>query len=269
MGTTQRINPNWGSLSVAVTSIAKAEKEIAQLEVLDEGDGVQDENIDIEAQLRKLKKRRDNHLKSVVDRLVGIGGGSRAIASGRSAKVGRAGVRSASRLASFFSRSSSIGIEGALAEIGFATLIGKSLQDVLDYIINYCCDSDVGMDEAAAKTAMNEILKKFSQEANGEIDLLNNMMREAANGNALGNLLCDFFGIYIYEFLWERLEERLRQIRGKEVAKSTFESIKREIDGRVRLLNESRPVAQIDWAGNEGQIEIERIFTAIIQIEGE
>lgn len=273
MGTTQRIGsgvknePNWGNLTSSMTSAAKAVEDIKKEENKEEGTS-RDE---LEKQAKRytnLLKRRDSHIKATYQRLVKIGGGSKNISSGNSAKIGRAGLKSSGKLVSFFSNVSSNGLESALNQIGFESLEGKTVQDVIDYLITYCAaDSAVGMDETAANKAVCEVLREIEADANDNLDNLDVLMKEYADGNMLSDILCNFFGVYIFEYLSERLEERIAQIRGEAVAKETFDLIKKDIMGRVARLNKERPLSKIDWAGEEGKKQIEEIFESIIKIE--
>lgn len=272
MGTTQRIangvkkEPNWGNLTSSVTSAAKA---IADLENEEEKDTPTNEK-DLEQQARRvnqLTKRRDNHVRSAFKWLAKIGGGSSNISSGKSAKIGKAGIKSTGKLVSFFAQTSSTGLEDALNQIGFGSLVGKTVRDVIDYLIAFCGNSSVGMDETASNEAIAEVLREIETEGDGTVENLEEIFKGYADTEKLSELLCKFFGVYIFEYLSERLEERLSQIRGEFVAKETFDCIKKDIQGRVTRLNDSRPVAKIDWAGQEGNREIEKIFESIIKIE--
>ena len=123
------------------------------------------------------------------------------------------------------------------------------------------------MDETASNKAINEVLRGIEEEADDDLNNLEALFKDYADTEKLSELLCRFFGIYIFEYLSERLEERLHQIRGEEVAKETFDCIRKDILGRVSRLNEKRPVAKIDWAGQAGKDEIEKIFESVIKIE--
>lgn len=275
MGTTQRIgggvkkDPNWGNLSNSVTSIAKVIESINNLDADLSNNKDEGREEEVSTLYEKLENRKDENIKKSISRLIQIGGGIKNISSGKSNKVGRAGLKVSSKLTSFFVSVNSIGIQGALNEIGFGSLEGKTTTDVIRFLTDFCCDSDVGMDEAAAKTALCEVLKTLSEEVEGDINRLEQSMQSYVDSNLLSNILCTFFGKYIYEYLWERLEERLRQIRGQEISRATFDSINKEIQGRVILLNSNRPLSRVNWGGNEGQKEIENIFETILKIEGE
>ncbi len=281
MGTTQRIgngvkkDPNWGNLTTSVTSAAKAIEGLNKLDSEEKNSPQKDNPISKEDALRhvkqinKLDSRKNAHIKTSIERLVKIGGGSKNISSGKSNKIGRAGLKASSKLVSFFINVGNEGLQEALNKIGFGSLEGKSTEDIIDFLNDFCCDSDTGMDEAAAKSALCEVTKSLSEEVKGNVDSLEELMKTFVDTDSLSNLLCTFFGKYIYEYLWERLEERLRQIRGGQVSKATFDSIKKEIQGRVTLLNSNRPISKINWSGNEGKSEIEHIFETILKIEGE
>ncbi len=272
MGTTQRIgsgvknNPNWGSLTISVTSAAKA---VSDLEIEENGVKPTDEEqvIAQEKRCNQLVKRRDAHVKSTFERLVKVAGGSKHIIKGKSSQFGGAGLKSSGKLVGFFSGASSSGLDAALKVIGFDSLAGKTVRDVIDYLITYCADSATGMDETAANKAINEVLRKIELEANNDLDSLEKLFTHYTNTDKLGELLCLFFGTYIFEYLSERFEERLTQTKGESVTKETFECIKKEIQGRINRLNATKPVSKIDWTGDEGKREIERIFEAIIKIE--
>lgn len=267
MGTTQRIGsgvknqPNWGNLTVSVTSAAKATEELEKIE----NDDVL--NIKVAQRIIKLEKRKEDHVKASVNRLIKIGGGSKNISSGNSKTFGRAGLKSSSNLISFFNSVNIYGIKDTLDKVGFGSIEGKKTQDVIDFLTIYCSSSSIGMDEAAANSAMYETLKVLESEIDDNVGSLEQLMKLYINEDKLSSMLCSFFGKYIYEYLWERLEERIRQVRGNEVSKSTFDSIRKEIQGRVELLNSNRPLQQINWNGSDGKNEIEKIFESILKIE--
>jgi hypothetical protein len=266
MGTTQRIGngPNWGSISTAVTSIANT---INNLNDLENDTKSNDKINDISKREKKLEKRKDKHIKSVLERLIKISGGSKAISSGKSNTIGRAGIKASNKMAGFFYSVSSKGLKEALNEIGFSDIEEKKVSDILSFLLDYFSDETIGMDEAAAKSAIYEVIKELESEVDGEIDSLESLMKSYVESTKLSEILCTFFGKYIYEFLWERFEERLRQKKGEDVTRETFISIQNEIKSRVILLNSNRELSKINWSAAEGRIEIEKIFEAIIKIE--
>lgn len=257
MGTTQRIipgvtgEPNWPNVSKSVTSIAKTVQKEQQ-------------TLDPKEQ-QKLEKRRGNHSYRLVSNLIKAGGGRSNVSRGGSSSVGRAGLRASRKLASFFTNVSSVGFQEALRRIGLADLTGKTIQDIVDYLIVYCSDTSTGMDETAASAACNHLFSQIGLEAETP-EAYQQRLSELLQGNGLTELLCQFFGYYLFEHLSQRFDEKISQMLGEAVSEQTFEDIKNDIIGRITLLNLDIPVQGIDWQGEQGQQIAEQIFDEILHI---
>lgn len=217
-------------------------------------------------QYKKLLDRRTEHIKSMFRNLVKTGGGRKAIASGKSSSIGKAGLKSAGKLAGFFTSVASNGLDKTLTDIGFGSLQGKSFNDVIDYLLIYCSDSNQGMDETAANKASCEIMKEIAAQSDNDVKKYQDLIKELVDGQGLADTLCKFWGLYIFEHLSQRFEEKIQQQKGEEVSKETFKIIKDDILGRVKVLNTQRAVSKIDWNKAEGRKEIEKIFDSIIKI---
>lgn len=275
MGTTQRISPgikhqpNWKDLHSSVTNVAKTVEKETAIEQ-EEKQNIEDKT---QADIEQIKKKyktmlisRDKHLKSTYRNLIKTGGGVQNITQGISSSIGKAGIKSSRKIANFFSSVGSIGLQNTLANLGFGTLIGKSVENIIDFLVVYCSDTATGMDETAANKASSEVLNQIASESGNDIDKFEQLLKEYVDGNGLSNLLCYFWGYYIFEHLSQRFKEKITQYRGEHVSSETFKIIKDDILGRVRVLNQDRPVYNIDWKGNEGKREIELIFESIINI---
>lgn len=279
MGTTQRINPgvtnqpNWGDLSNSITQIAKT---IEQENKLDEDDNERDNtkkedkpdlvDVDNSKHYKKISDRRTEHIRSAFKNLVKTGGGRQAITSGKSSSVGKAGLKSAGKLTGFFTSVATNGIDKTLIDIGFGSLNGKSFNDVIDYLLIYCSESNQGMDETAANKASCEIMKDIAAQSENDVKKYQEVIKELVDGKGLADTLCKFWGLYIFEHLSQRFEEKIQQQKGEQVSKETFKIIKNDILGRVKVLNTQRAVSKIDWNKLEGKKEIEQIFDSIIKI---
>ncbi len=268
MGTTQRIvpgvsgQPNWKDLNISVTSIAKTvEKEN------NEEQETEDKTPEQEAkEYKKLINRRSYHVNNAFRNLVKTGGGSKKISSGKSSSIGKAGYKSSGRLVSFFSNVSEGGLQHALTEIGFGSLGDKNIRDIIDFVLVYCSDANTGMDETAANKASCEVLKEIAKQSNNDLEQFEKLLKEYVEGSGLADILCRFWGYYIFEHLSQRFQEKITQQKGEAVSNETFKIIKDDILGRVKVLNEKRPVTKVDWKGTEGKKEIESIFESIIKI---
>lgn len=266
MGTTQRLvpgvtgEPNWGDLSRSITSIAKTVEKEAEV---DETVG---EIKNVEKQVKILFARRNKHLKKAFKKLIETGGGSKKVSGGKSKSIGRAGRKSAGRIAGFFSGVSQNGLQKELDKIGFGSLVGKSVQDIIDYLLVYTSDSNTGMDETAASKSSCEVFEEIAEQTGNDVEEFERLLKESVDGNGLENILCRFWGLYIFEHLSQRFEEKIEQKKGTKISKETFKIIKDDIIGRVEVLNKDRPVKKIDWSGGEGSAEIDKIFESIINI---
>ena len=266
MGTTQRISPgvsgqpNWGDLNKSLTNVAKSvEKEHSPNN--SETDAQQDAN-----DYKKLINRRNYHVKAVYKNLIKTGGGAKSITSGKSSSIGKAGLKSSGKIAGFFSSVGSSGLQNALNNIGFGNLAGKSIQDVVDYLLLYCADSNTGMDDTAANKASCEVWNELAELAGNDLDKFEELLKDYVDGSGLSDLLCSFWGYYIFEHLSQRFQEKITQQKGESISTETFKIIKDDIMGQVKVLNQTRQVSKIDWKGPEGTKQIETIFQSIINI---
>jgi hypothetical protein len=267
MGTTQRMTPGvpnqpqWGDLSKTITHISKTvekEKELEKNQTISQDYA--------EKIYKKIEIRRASHLKSAFTNLVKTGGGRSNIVGGKSNSIGKAGRKSASRIVGFFSSVGSQGLEKTLLEIGFGKLAGKNFQEVIDFLLVYCSESNEGMDETAANKASCEVMNELAISANNDLAIFEDLVKNMVDDKGLSDILCRFWGIYIFEHLSQRFEEKIEQQKGAENSKETFKIIKEDILGQVKVLNTIRPILKIDWNGESGKNEIEMIFDSIIKI---
>ena len=209
MGTTQRMTPgvsgepNWGELNKSITNISKTVEKEKELEG--------NNNISAKEEVRQYKKiadKRTAHTKSAFRNLVKTGGGRKNISSGKSTSIGKAGLKSAGRITSFFIGVGSNGLQQTLIDIGFGTLQGKTFQEVLDFLLVFCSDSNEGMDETAANKASCEIMKELAELSGNDLEKFEELVKEYVDGKGLADVLCKFWGLYIFEHLSQRFEEK-------------------------------------------------------------
>lgn len=281
MGTTQRITPgvtgepNWGSLNTAVTSIAntvaaeqQAEKDsekAAKKEQLAPTPANQQALDTINRRLAQLQKRRDRNLAAAMASLIRTGGGRGSVSKGKSHSLGKAGVAGARKLSSFFIGVHSSGLAPTMAALGFGSLKGKTFQEVIDFLLIYFTGENNGMDEIAANMASCQVMEKLAEGITSLNDLEAKMKAVVAD-DILTELIADFYGLYLFEHLSQRFQEKITQIKGEPVSKETFKTIKEDIRDQVQALHKTTPLSNIDWAGKSGKELEEKIFDSIIQI---
>jgi len=284
MGTTQRINPgvanepNWGDLSNSITYVASTVEQERKLEEEEKREEEKEKerekkqenqqpiNTNTTKRYAKIENRRGEHIKSAYRNLIKTGGGRQSITSGKSPSIGKAGLKSANRIAGLLSGVGTNGIEKTLTDLGFGSLSGKSFKDVIDFLLIYCSESNQGMDETAANKASCEIMKELEVQSANDLAKFQEIVKELVDGKGLADTLCKFWGLYIFEHLSQRFEEKIQQQKGEDISRETFKIIKDDILGRVKVLNTKREVSKIDWKSQDGKKEIENIFDSIIKI---
>jgi len=281
MGTTQRIipgvtgEPNWSNLNHAITSLAKnVEKEqsltIDAEKAADQVHSNPTKNNEkavalISRQQRKLNNRRSRHFHSALKNLIATGGGRKSVAGGKSSSLGRAGIKSSKRISHFIGQVHANGLDTALQELGFGPLKGRKLKEVMDFLLMHFSDTSSGMDEVAANMASCEVFGKLAEGVK-TVKEFEEKLKSMVEENSLTEVICNFFGVYLFEHLSQRFQEKITQLKGEPVSAETFKIIKADILGQVRLLNSNKAISEINWKGKEGRRLEEKIFNSIIQI---
>jgi hypothetical protein len=281
MGTTQRIipgvtgEPNWGGLSNALTALANTvEKELL---VIDQAKGAREKEqlaptpdnqnavSALERQQIKLSNRSQRHYNSAFRHLIATGGGGTKVSKGKSPSLGKAGLRNASRISGFILDVSSSGLSKALNKIGFGSLTGKTVKEVVDFLLVYFADINAGMDDVAANMASCQVMEMLSKDVK-TVEELEEKLKTLFDISELTEVICMFYGIYLFEHLSQRFEERITQLKGEAVSRETFKMIKEDIIAQVTDKSKERSLSDIDWKGTEGNAIQEKIFSSIIKI---
>ena len=130
----------------------------------------------------------------------------------------------------------------------------------------FSSESNEGMDETAANNASCEIMKELAVLAGNDLNNFEILIKKNVDESGLADILCRFWGLYIFEHLSQRFEEKVKQQKGVEIGKETFKIIKEDILGQVKVLNKKRGVVKINWKSQAGKKEIENIFDSVIKI---
>ena len=280
MGTTQRIipgvtgEPNWGSLTSSITAMANAVGQelaisddlTAALEIASTNPSeANKKNVDgVIKRQHEIIARRQNHFNSSLSNLIKTGGGRDKVASGKSASLGKAGLRSSKRISSFFISVKSAGLNNSLQRIGF-NVRGKTLTEIVDFLLVHFTDTSSGMDEVAANMASCQLLSEIADGAKS-IKEFEKEIASIVNDNRLTEILCKFFGLYLFEHLSQRFQEKITQMKQEAISSETFSIIKEDILGQVTRLGKSRDLSKVDWKGTDGRQSEESIFNSIIKI---
>lgn len=204
-------------------------------------------------------------LSKIVGGFVQSIGGSSKAGRGQSRSVGKAGISAGIRIASFLSDVRSNGFKEALQNTGLGNLMGKSAQDVISYLLNYCAENANTVDEVAARAATAQIFSELFDDE-GEVVDMETRLNEILEQDDLNDILTRYFGFYIYEHLSTRFVEKLEQAKDSEKCKKLFNEIKDFIFEKVKSIHRRDNLSRVNWSGNEGEEIIKNIFEDILQI---
>lgn len=255
--------PNWGTASAAVTTIANNETAATELENNPSINMPQE----VVARRQSVYSRRIRHqYHKAVRFLVRAAGGRDKVSSGQSRAVGRAGVVWAIGIANAFQEIAEQGLWTWLTRKGISQGERKSCREILTIIEDFVKDYFAGLDETAASEALEHVMDKVEQKAQGDSEQLEITFNTIVNHDEIKDLLDDFFGMYIYSHLSQDFKEKLEKDKSMKIADDTMVEIKELILDDVHRGVAGRSAERVDWKGPDGENFIKREFNRIIQI---
>lgn len=204
-------------------------------------------------------------LRNIISQFVKAAGGSNKIGRGNSQSLGKAGVSSSRKIAGFFGSVYSQGFEEALRETGLESLEGKSVQDVINHLIDYCAENANTIDDVAARAATSYLLHELI-DTEKEFEDLENDIKIRLDKDGLNDIMILFFAQYIYEHLSTRFEENLKQAKSPQHCNKLFKEIRDWIFESIKDTSTKTDLALVDLAGAQGERIIKNIFEDILKI---
>lgn len=258
MGTSQSINPgvsgdpNWGRTSSCVTNLAnRIEKENADPNLLNN---------------HRYRPKREASFKRTLSSYVKAAGGRNSITSGKSSKGGKAALSTARSLSGILQSASHGTFNDYVENSGFSDIQNKSKQDLIHFLMENLCGPTSNFDEAAAKAALNEFFEVILENAVDAEDV-EEAMKESVNDRGIDLLLADYFGLYIFEHLFQAIQERLFTSKGEKLCNQTMHEIKEFISSELEVLNTKERISKIEWNDQSKHDHINRnIFNSVIEI---
>ena len=181
------------------------------------------------------------------------GGGSGSVSgSGTRSSSGRsAATRVGSGIAGFLSGVGSAGLAGALRDLGLEHLVGCSAADLSSGLLDALAGPASTIDDAAARAALaalNELLLADATTA----DEVEQSLTRALDDRGLGNILGQFFGLYIFERFCRDFYERWVKSAGQDKARNAFKSVKSYIESALKSRTVNIDATKVVWNGPEG-----------------
>lgn len=209
----------------------------------------------------------NQNLGKIISRYVEVMGGASNAGRGNSKIGGRAGIRTANRLGGFLGAFSSSGgnLQQTLKQIGLTDLIGKSLNEVINHLLEYCSGPSSSIDDVAAKEASKMILEELVSNAETVEEFQENL-QNALDKGSLADIFIRYFGYYIFTHLSIMFHEKLIVEKGKTQCDDLFRQIKDFISEKLRNINKTNPLNNIDWNSNEADKLIKNIQEDVLRV---
>lgn len=229
--------PQWGSLSAAVTSSC---------------DG---------------KAAAASTLRNIVSKYVSVIGGSARAGRGNSRIGGRAGIRTAKNIGAFLGAFGGAGgnIREALKEVGLTGLDNLPLNEIIDRLLEHCTGPSSTLDDVAAKAASQKILEELA----GDVDTIaewEEYLKSTLDKQSLEEIIERYFGYYIFEHLSIMFYEKLVVEKGKTECEDLFRQIKDFIFEKTKNMNRTNPLKNINWSGEDTDRLIKNIQEDVLKI---
>lgn len=201
--------PNWGTLSSSLTSSC-------------DGTSLSPE-------------RKVAILKNFVSALGGAGVAGR----GKSKVGGRSSLKSANKIGRVFSSfiSSGNNIRETLASIGITDIESRSVNDIINHLIEYCSSDSSSIDDNAAKEATRLLMEELIGQADS-IDDIDSLLAQRFEKESLEEVIVNYFGYYINELLSRWFYEHLIKSKDSKDCNLLFRQIKDFIMERVEDMHE-------------------------------
>lgn len=251
MGTSQSINsgvkndPSWGITSASASRLAnKKKKEL--------------ENPEKYNQKKYIKKKRDSFGK-LISNYINSSGGVSNMSSGRSSRGGKAGVNSTKALGGLLNSVNSGQFEDYIKEKGFKDFHNKSKSELVNFILEDICGPTTNFDEAAAKSALDNLLDQMLENAETAEDV-SLELQKYVDIEGINSILINFLGIYMFEHLFQPLEEKLFLSKGEKVCYYTMSEIKEYILEEIMVLNTEKQLSNIKWSDEKTHDEFSKLI---------
>jgi hypothetical protein len=258
MGTSQSISPgvsgepNWGQTSSAISNFAnRFEKE--------------NENPSLLTNQNYIKKRNSSQ-RNILKKYFQAAGGRKSISSGRSSKGGKAAVSAANSLGSILSIISRGELINYAESKGIVDFSEKSKSEIISFLLEDICGPTTNFDEAAAKSALDKLLNSIPEDADSDKNI-ETILQESISTNGIESILIDFFGAYIFEHLFQPIQEHLFDSKGEAICNKTMDEIEEFIKSELNVLHSTRGINEVNWNNEEERNAIVKsIFDNVIAV---
>jgi len=207
------------------------------------------------------------NLKKILGNFVNVVGGASSAGRGGSKIAGRSGIKTAKKLGGFISSFGASGgnLRQTLSQTGLSDLTGKSVEDVINHLIEYFSGPASTIDDRAAKEASRKLLEEIASSAD-TIEELQQNFQNKVDQETLENLMVKYFGYYIIEHLSVMFYEHLVSKKGKSECSNLFRHIEAFIIDRLHEMNKTNPLERINWENDDADRLIKNIQQDVLTV---
>ncbi|WP_394970957.1 hypothetical protein [uncultured Croceitalea sp.] len=209
----------------------------------------------------------DNNLKNILSKFTNVIGGSKKAGRANSKIAGRGGIRTAQKMGGFLGGFSASGgnLKQTLESLGLNNLVGKSAEDIINNLIEYCSGTSSTIDDRAAKEAIRKLMEEMTSGAE-TFEELENKLKASLDKESLQEIIIKYFGYYILEHLSVMFYEKLVREKGKTECSNLFKQIKDFIKSRLKEMNKTNPLKDMDWGSNDAVRIIKNILEDVLKV---
>lgn len=229
--------PNWGKLSSSLTSNCDSSVLPTQ----------------------KLQKIMKNFVSALGGSTQGGRGGSKA--------GGRSSIRTAKKIGGVFSNfiNSGNNIRETLESTGLRDIDNKTINDVINHLIEYCSSNSNSIDDVAAKEATRLLLEELIGQAES-IEDLQGLLEQTFINNNVEDIILKYFGFYINELLSKWFYDNLIKNKKESDVNNLFNEIKNYVFEQVIDANRNYPLQNLDWSSEEADRIVKNIQQNVFNV---
>lgn len=207
------------------------------------------------------------NLSRILGNYVNVVGGSNSSGRGNSKIAGRSGIKTAKKLGGFIGGFIASGgdLSQTLSQTGLTDLTGKTVEDVVNHLIEFCSGPASTIDDRAAKEASRRLLEEITSNAN-TIEELQENLQNTVDQESLEDLMIKYFGYYILEHLSVMFYEHLVTKKGKSECSNLFRQIEAYIIDRLDEMNKINPLNNINWGSDDADRLIKNIQEDVLTV---
>jgi hypothetical protein len=205
--------------------------------------------------------------KKIFNNYVTVIGGANKAGRGRSKIAGKSGIKTAKNIGGFLGafKSSGNNLRETLENTGLTDLQDKSVEDVINHLIEYCSGTASTIDEVAAKEATRKLLEELVSNAES-IDEMEEILSNKFDESSSEDIIIQYFGYYIYEHLDKWFYEKLIRDKNQSDCNNFFREIKDFIFETLKDVQRINSLQNLDWGSDDADRLIKNIQQDILTV---